>query len=591
MRWNTLLAVAPRCLTAALVVLGCAGGAWAQADACADATPVATGVYTGDTTTLTSDGSSACQPTSHDAWFKYVGGLHPPLVEITTCGSAIDTVLSLHTGCPGLNNNAIDCNDNGGTCGTGSRMRFMADPGQTIYIRVCGKSGAIGPFVLNVQELTGPPDVYVGNLTECNQAARWGDQIALVTDSPICNSGETPLDWYGPPTAIAPIFVFNVYRLMNDRLEQIGASWAKHSQATSQEDWCNFGCAALPTIHQLGPGCSDTYNANINARQSLYAPRSEVDAWNGAYDYATSFLANPTNPNTDTQRMIQVHDADLDPALNPGATYFVECYAVAHDDSDHMNSLSHRQAVVTGGSAGGTWTFALQGPAINGPIMQSYAGASTVTIPQYPFDDGRAIVAAKSRVISPGQYHFEYAVYNHDKARAISSFAVPVGTGATVTNMGFTAPTKDGEPGTNVAWTSARQGPLLVWKTNAFESTHTSNPIGWGMTYGFWFDVALPDGPTQDDVRLGMYFPGSEGEQRGTLLTPYHICTADVDDGSGTGTPDDAVEISDLLYYLVLFEAGSPLADVDNGSGTGTRDGGVEISDLLYFLARFEVGC
>jgi probable HAF family extracellular repeat protein len=32
-------------------------------------------------------------------------------------------------------------------------------------------------------------------------------------------------------------------------------------------------------------------------------------------------------------------------------------------------------------------------------------------------------------------------------------------------------------------------------------------------------------------------------------------------------------------------------ADLDNGSGNGTPDGGVDISDLLYFLARFEVGC
>jgi hypothetical protein len=32
-------------------------------------------------------------------------------------------------------------------------------------------------------------------------------------------------------------------------------------------------------------------------------------------------------------------------------------------------------------------------------------------------------------------------------------------------------------------------------------------------------------------------------------------------------------------------------ADLDNGSGTGTPDGGVDINDLLYFLVRFEGGC
>jgi hypothetical protein len=68
-------------------------------------------------------------------------------------------------------------------------------------------------------------------------------------------------------------------------------------------------------------------------------------------------------------------------------------------------------------------------------------------------------------------------------------------------------------------------------------------------------------------------------------------CTADVDDGSGTGTADGGVGIDDLLYYLGLYGAGDPRGDVDDGSGTGTRDGGVGIEDLLYYLVRFEAGC
>lgn len=68
-------------------------------------------------------------------------------------------------------------------------------------------------------------------------------------------------------------------------------------------------------------------------------------------------------------------------------------------------------------------------------------------------------------------------------------------------------------------------------------------------------------------------------------------CTADIDDGSGTGTSDGAVTIDDLLYYLVIFEAGTTAADVDDGSGTGTPDGAVTIEDLLYYLLRYEAGC
>jgi len=68
-------------------------------------------------------------------------------------------------------------------------------------------------------------------------------------------------------------------------------------------------------------------------------------------------------------------------------------------------------------------------------------------------------------------------------------------------------------------------------------------------------------------------------------------CAADLDNGSGNGTPDGGVDINDLLYFLAEFEAGSTNADLDNGSGNGTPDGGVDINDLLFFLAHFEAGC
>lgn len=68
-------------------------------------------------------------------------------------------------------------------------------------------------------------------------------------------------------------------------------------------------------------------------------------------------------------------------------------------------------------------------------------------------------------------------------------------------------------------------------------------------------------------------------------------CPADLDDGSGTGTPDGGVTIDDLLYYLTIFEAGDTRADLDDGSMTATPDGGVTIDDLLYYLTRYEGGC
>lgn len=76
-------------------------------------------------------------------------------------------------------------------------------------------------------------------------------------------------------------------------------------------------------------------------------------------------------------------------------------------------------------------------------------------------------------------------------------------------------------------------------------------------------------------------------------ITVERVCPADMDNGSGTGTPDGGVDINDLLFFLTAFEAGNVSADLDNDGNPafGIPDAGVDINDLLFFLARFEAGC
>ena len=80
-----------------------------------------------------------------------------------------------------------------------------------------------------------------------------------------------------------------------------------------------------------------------------------------------------------------------------------------------------------------------------------------------------------------------------------------------------------------------------------------------------------------------------ESEER--RLTILATCPADIDDGTGTGTPDGGVTIDDLVYFLSAYAEGNFDADLDDGSGTGTPDGGVTIDDLVDFITRFEGGC
>ncbi len=130
----------------------------------------------------------------------------------------------------------------------------------------------------------------------------------------------------------------------------------------------------------------------------------------------------------------------------------------------------------------------------------------------------------------------------------------------------------------------------------------------------FWVDTAAP--AQINRVRLGrtsrnlnLYVKGmgrgEDGEvyvctssargPSGTDGTIWRVvaapCQADLDDGSGNGTPDGGVDIDDLLYYLARFGEGAASADLDDGSATGTPDQGVTIEDLLYMLAHFGAGC
>jgi hypothetical protein len=97
--------------------------------------------------------------------------------------------------------------------------------------------------------------------------------------------------------------------------------------------------------------------------------------------------------------------------------------------------------------------------------------------------------------------------------------------------------------------------------------------LGWG--------AGPPTDPLSDHLTLiRINLPGTSPS-----------CVADMDDGTGSGTPDGGVTIDDLLFYLGVYDAGATRADVDNGSGLGTPDGGVTIDDLLYYLDRFSSGC
>ncbi|MBI1851693.1 MAG: hypothetical protein HYR85_15235 [Planctomycetes bacterium] len=489
-------------------------------DTCANALPVVAGTTIGDTLSASNDGSANCgsSDTTPDVWYRFTA-TEDCRLRVNTCGSNdYDSVLSIHSGCPGTAANTISCNDD--SCGTSSSVSTLATAGSTYWIRVSGYAGATGNFILNVS--CDPPtgagaDILVGQIGSLAQYGRLADIIGCGMDSPLCNQGSEPLDWIANPDPRHPFATFGVYRIQGTRFEQIGQSWCKHGYGAGQSDACGLGCSPYQDETHLGVGCSDTYSSDNNAERSILGPRSEINPWTGAYAFAGSYLdlhaGDPVDP---IEHRLRIHDSDIDPADNPGATYVGECHIVGHDDVNHLDSVGWTPVSPSGASGGG-WSFGLGGTT-NGTAIHAWPGAQLTTFQDAGSTDGRAYLGVVVTDNGNGTWHYDYAIQNFDMDRGIGSFRIPLGAETHVTNAGFHAPESDDPEFSNTPWSLAFNGDALTWSTESFASNPHANPIHWATAYSFRFDADSP--PADTTVTLGLWKPGSPASLTGTTAGP-----------------------------------------------------------------------
>lgn len=139
-------------------------------DACSGAISVTvtsgTGNATGDNTCATDDGlTPSCGATSKDLWWTFTtGAAQAGNWRIKTCGSAIDTVLTVYTGpCATLAEVAGGCNDDAGTgtCSGSQQSEVLVSLAASTqyWVRVASKgASAGGAITLNLQAEIPPPN-------------------------------------------------------------------------------------------------------------------------------------------------------------------------------------------------------------------------------------------------------------------------------------------------------------------------------------------------------------------------------------------------------------------------------------------------
>ena len=194
---------------------------------------------------------------------------------------------------------------------------------------------------------------------------------------------------------------------------------------------CGDGTCDPPPFggDQLGVGCTDPYGAGLNGSRPL-GLRSEVDAASGSFQFPYTEVPSPLV----IDQRVQVAETDLDPALNPGARYWVEGQYVAADDArfeNGLNNASYREVTVSAGS----FNLNLQGPTVRQAsalyAWQAIDPEVEVVNADLPSTPVERFELARRVTTVPDGWHYEYVIRNMNSHRSARSFTVPVAPGVT----------------------------------------------------------------------------------------------------------------------------------------------------------------
>jgi len=284
-------------------------------DNCSGALAISDGTYFGSTTFATIDGSTSCGlgGAAADIWYTYTATCSGSLF-ITTCGSNYDTVLSVHSGCPGTSANVILCNDDDAYCGGNparqSALTIAASAGSTYYIRVAGYQGATGAVQLNASLTPNRP----GN-DDCVNAYGIGDGVffgsttcASIDGSGSCGTSSISPDvWYAYVPACGGVATISTCGSSYDTVLTVfdGCPSGGGTELACDDDGCGYPYSSIDLAVTSGQtylirvsGYSGyTGNFQLTTSVSVGTPANDnclnaITIGNGSHPYQTCGATN-----------------------------------------------------------------------------------------------------------------------------------------------------------------------------------------------------------------------------------------------------------------------------------------------------------
>lgn len=461
--------------------------------------------------------------------------------------------------------------------------------------------------LLAAQAAMGVPDVIVSTIGTNSGSGQIimhgtaGGISAYSLGSVSCNIGTSDAIWFDN-TPDHPVIGQQMYRLKDNRFEQIGMSWLKHGFCAADANGCTNlgppGSAYRPnsSCDWLGLYATDTYSASLNANQGLLGPRSEINPSTGAYPYPYTLnwgSGLPSGENSCLYKRLQIAPADLLVALNPGARYFAEIHYITSDEApaDRLNNASYREMRASGGAttnfgcteAGVGLSFVAPTVPMQPAIMAWKTVDDSVVLRAIDVPgDGRFWLAAKVWEAPAGVWNYEYALYNHNSRRGASSFSITKPRRFAINDVGFHGVRyHSGEAYDQTPWTNEDRGTELAWTAATRSIVANTNALRWSTTYNFRFTSARAPDPA-GSASITLFQAGEPGDP-GVISVPGvpvpsvpttpPPCPVDFD-ADGVKTP------SDIFAYLNAYFAGDLRADFDQSLS-------LTPSDIFAFISAY----
>jgi hypothetical protein len=391
---------------------------------------------------------------------------------------------------------------------------------------------------------TPAPDLVVSFVSSPSNYAALGAIDACAFGLTLCN--------YGAQTVVVsastnnhPVLMQNLYRyeVVNgaSRFEQIGMSWAFHSYFMLENN--TFCTCSAAGSGNLGAGCASPSISSALGAQTTLGPRSEIDAFSAAFPFPPS---NPAYAGS-VARRLQFALTDVDPALHPGAQFFVELIAISPQDASAGNASNNASyAPVTITLAGSEASVALAGPIVRARAAvyawQALDPNVVVNVGQIP-GEGAFLAASCATNLGGGSWHYEYALENMNSDFACGAVRVDSPAYVLPSNAGFhdvDYHDGDGPGGVNLDgtdWSASASLGSVQWSTQSFASNPSANALRATTTYSFRFDANA--GPILGSAHLDTWKVASTLDVAAMVPSlPPPVGTAYCfGDGSGTPCP------------------------------------------------------